>query len=103
MINKKTIILMALIAFLISISPYVIMIIQIQASQISKASSLEIFCWTWGWVIPVCLSVTAILATKKLDNNKFNFKIILLSIISLLLSCLWAFLVLIVFPQLPPP
>jgi len=104
MSKKTTITILALIALLISVSPYIVMIIQIKMFQSTKALPLEKIYLNSGWLISLCLSVLVILKIKNVEFNKKWLKFVIISIsgISILLSCLWAFLFLIILPQFPP-
>ena len=103
---KKTIIaLLAVIALLISVSPFIAMIVQIKTSQSTQVLPLEEIYWNAGWLIPLCLSVLVIFKIKAMQTAKKWFKVItlLISGVSILVSCLWALLFLIILPQLPVP
>ena len=103
--SKNTIITaMALIALLISVSPYIVVIIQIGTDRNTQAQLFERIYWNAGWLISLCLSVFVILKGRAMQFGKKWFKVIILLVtgISILLSCLWALLVLIILPQLPP-
>jgi hypothetical protein len=105
--KKMTIIVLALIALLVSVSPYVVMIIQIKTSQNTQTQApfFERIYWDSGWLVSLCLSVLVLLKIKNIESNKKQIKLtlLLISIISILFSCLWALIFLIILPQFPPP
>jgi len=93
--KTRTIAYLALVAFLLSILPYIlgIVVISMPEHQAKQARDFLQLYWNTGWLIPLFLSVLILLKIKGLQTKKKVFKVaISLALgISILLSCIWAY------------